>query len=103
MRQIVRIGLHIAKRWFQARAVDEADNEIFNRKLHRDNVLGFLGSPPPWEVALEACSSSHYWGREIERLGHQVRLISPNYVKPYGAPRRRASPVEEDSTQRVVD
>jgi transposase len=83
MRQIVRIGLDIAKRWFQVRAVDEAEREVFNRKLPRDKVLGFLGSLPPCEVALEACSSSHYWGREIRRLGHRVRLISPNYVKPF--------------------
>ena len=83
MPQIVRIGLDIAKRWFQVRGVDEADKEIFNRKLPRDKVLGFLGSLPPCEVALEACSSSHYWGREIGRLGHWVRLISPNYVKPF--------------------
>ena len=83
MHQIVRIGLDIAKRWFQVRGVDEADKEVFNRKLPRDKVLGFLGSLPPCEVALEACSSSHYWGREIERLGHRVRLISPNYVKPF--------------------
>jgi hypothetical protein len=59
MRQIVRIGLDIAKRWFQARGVDEAEREVFNRKLPRDKVLGFLGSLPPCEVALEACSSSH--------------------------------------------
>ena len=83
MRQIVRIGLDIAKRWFQVRAVDEAEREVFNRKLARDKVLGFLGSLPPCEVALEACSSSHSWGREIGRLGHRVRLISPNYVKPF--------------------
>jgi transposase len=81
MRQIVRIGLDIAKRWFQARAVDETDKKVFNRKLHRDKIFNFLGSLPPCEVALEACSSSHYWGREIEGLGHRVRLISPKYVK----------------------
>ena len=83
MRQIVRIGLDIAKRWFQVRGVDEAEREVFNRKLPRDKVLGFLGALPRCEVALEACSSSHYWGREIERLGHRVRLMSPNYVKPF--------------------
>ena len=83
MHQIVRIGLDIAKRWFQVRAVDEREKEIFNRRLPRDKVLGFLGTLPPCEVALEACSSSHHWGREIERLGHRVRLISPNYVKPF--------------------
>jgi len=50
---------------------------------HGDKVLGFLGSLPPCEVALEACSSSHCWGREIERLGRRVRLTSPNCVKPF--------------------
>ena len=83
MRQIVRIGLDIAKRWFRVRGVDEAEKEVFNRNLPRDRVLGFLGALPPCEVALEACSSSHYWGREIERRCHRVRLVSPNYVKPF--------------------
>ncbi len=83
MRQITRIGLDIAKRWFQIHAVDGDDREVLNRKLPRDKVLGFLAALPPCEVALEACSSSHHWGREISRLGHRVRLISPNYVKPY--------------------
>jgi transposase len=83
MRQITRIGLDIAKRWFQVHAVDSDDREVLNRKLPRDKVLTFLSALPPCEVALEACSSSHHWGREISRLGHRVRLISPNYVKPY--------------------
>jgi transposase len=83
MRQITRIGLDIAKRWFQIHAVDGDDCEVLNRKLPREKVLGFLAALPPCDVALEACSSSHYWGREIGRLGHRVRLISPNYVKPF--------------------
>jgi transposase len=83
MNQIARIGLDIAKRWFQIHAVDAAGREVLNRKLPRDKVLGFLAALPACDVALEACSSSHYWGREIGRLGHRVSLISPNYVKPY--------------------
>lgn len=83
MSQIFRIGLDIAKRWFQIHAVDDVGKEVLNRKLPRDKVLGFFASLPSCEIALEACSSSHYWGREIGRLGHRVRLISPNYVKPY--------------------
>jgi len=83
MNQIARIGLDIAKRWFQVHAVDSDGREVLNRKLPRDKVLGFLAALSPCDVALEACSSSHYWGREIGRLGHRVRLISPNYVKPY--------------------
>jgi len=83
MREIARIGLDIAKRWFQLHAVDGNDREVLNRKVPRDKVLAFLAELPPCDVALEACSSSHYWGREIGRLGHQVRLISPAYVKPF--------------------
>jgi transposase len=52
---------------------------------------------------MEACATSHYWARELTKFGHTVKLMPPAYVKPYGAPRRRVSPVEEDSTQRVVD
>lgn len=83
MKQIARIGLDIAKRWFQIHAVDGDGREVLNRKLPRDKILGFLAALPSCDVALEACSSSHYWGREIGRLGHRVNLISPNYVKPY--------------------
>ncbi|MDB5594038.1 MAG: putative family transposase [Hyphomicrobiales bacterium] len=83
MSKIARIGLDIAKKWFQVHAVDGDEREVLNRKLPRDKVLGFLAVLPPCEVALEACSSSHYWGREISRLGHRVRLISPSYVKPF--------------------
>ena len=83
MNQIARIGLDIAKRWFQVQAVDGDGREILNRKLPLDKVLGFLAALSPLDVALEACSSSHYWGREIGSLGHRVRLISPSYVKPY--------------------
>jgi transposase len=83
MNQIARIGLDIAKRWFQIHAVDESGREALNRKLRRDKILGFLAALPACDVALESCSSSHYWGREIGRLGHRVSLILPNYVKPY--------------------
>jgi transposase len=52
---------------------------------------------------MEACATSHYWARELAKFGHTVKLMPPAYVKPYGAPRRRVLPVEEESTQRVVD
>jgi transposase len=58
---------------------------------------------PKCMVAIEACGAAHHWAREIGALGHEVRLIAPIYVKPFGAPRRRALPVEEGSTQRIVD
>jgi transposase len=52
---------------------------------------------------MEACASAHHWGRALIELGHEVQLLPPAHVKPYGAPRRRVLPVEEGSTQRVVD
>jgi transposase len=52
---------------------------------------------------MEACGSAHYWARRFRAMGHEVKLTPPIYVKPYGAPRRRVLPVEEGSTQRVVD
>jgi transposase len=69
MNHVARIGVDIVKPWFQIHAVDRDGREVLNRKLPRDKVLGFLAALPPCDVALEACSSSHYWGREIGRRG----------------------------------
>jgi transposase len=66
-------------------------------------TVAFFQKLSPCLVGIEACASSHHWWRELHALGHKVRLIPPAYVKPYGAPRRRVLPVEEGSTQRVVD
>jgi transposase len=83
MRQVSTIGLDIGKRVFQAHGVDSAGNEVFRKKLARGKVLAFLGSQPRCVVALEACGGAHHWGREIDKLGHEVRLIAPKYVKPF--------------------
>jgi hypothetical protein len=56
---------------------------LFRRKLRREKLLDFLASQPRSVVAMEACASAHYWGREIGRLGHEVRLVAPTYVKPF--------------------
>ena len=56
---------------------------MVRKKLPRNKVLPYLNDLDPCIVALEACASAHYWGREIEKLGHQVRLIAPIYVKPF--------------------
>src|SRR4051812_14929862 len=76
---------------------------VIRRQLKRRSVLAFFQKLPPCLVGIEACASAHHWSRELQALGHNVRLIPPAYVKPYGAPRRRVLPVEEGSTQRVVD
>jgi len=81
--EVTIIGLDIAKHVFQAHGADASGARRFSRKLSRGQVLQFLAGFPPCIVAMEACSTSQYWAREIEKLGHTPRLIPPQYVKPY--------------------
>jgi transposase len=83
MEEVTTIGLDIAKRVFQAHGADKAGSEVFSKRLVRAKVLTFLGSQPRCVIAMEACGGAHYWGREIAKLGHDVRLIAPKYVKPF--------------------
>ena len=75
MEQAVTIGLDLAKHVFQAHGADVAGHVLFRRRLTRARLLGFLAAQAPGVVAMEACGGSHYWGREIGKLGHAVRLI----------------------------
>ena len=83
MEQVSIIGIDIAKHSFQLHGARADGSVAFRRKLSRGRVLAFLASQPRCLVALEACGSAHYWGREIGRLGHEVRLLPPVYVKAY--------------------
>ena len=77
------IGFDIAKNVFQVHAVDAEGEVVIRRQLRRSHVIGFFKKLPPCLVGIEACATSHYWGREITKLGHTVRLMPPAYVKPY--------------------
>lgn len=77
------IGVDLAKSVFQAHGATATGEPVFRKKLSRGQFLKFLSEQPPCVVAMEACASSHYWGREIMKLGHDVRLIPPIYVKPF--------------------
>ncbi len=76
-------GLDIAKNVFQVHGVDGHGKLRLQRKLRRGEVLRFFARVEPCLIGIEACHSSHYWGRELSKLGHQVRLIPTQYVKPY--------------------
>ena len=80
------IGIDLAKRSFQLHGARADGSVAFRRKLSRNKVLDFVGSQPRCVVAMEACASSHHWGREIGKLGHAVKLVPPIYVKPANAP-----------------
>ena len=83
MQTIKTIGFDIAKSVFQVHGVDAAGEVVICRQLKRRSVLAFFQKLPPCLVGIEACASSHYWSRELQALGHTVRLMPPAYVKPY--------------------
>src|SRR5438046_1859038 len=83
MQTVSTIGLDIAKSVFQVHGVDADGLVAMRRQLKRRYVLKFFEKLPPCLVGIEACASSHHWSRELQALGHTVRLMPPAYVKPY--------------------
>src|SRR5258708_29334948 len=83
MQMITTIGLDIAKSVFQVHGVDAGGQVVIRRQLKRRSVLGVFQKLSPCLVGIEACASSHYWSRELQALGHTVRLMPSAYVKPY--------------------
>ena len=81
--QITTLGIDLAKSVFQLHGVDADGNAVLRKKLRRSAVLDFLRDMPPCLIGMEACSTAHYWAREIGALGHEVRMMPPAYVKPY--------------------
>src|SRR4051812_13419034 len=84
MGAVTVIGLDIAKSVFQVHGVDAAGTIVIQRQIRRGQVLTFFASLPPCLIGIEACATAHHWSRELQQLGHQVRLMPPAYVKPYG-------------------
>ena len=83
MQAITTIGLDIAKLVFQVHGIDAEGNVVLRRQVKRRYVLVFFQKLPPCLVGIEACASAHHWSRELQALGHTVRLMPPAYVKPY--------------------
>ncbi len=83
MQAVTTIGFDIAKSVFQVHGIDAEGQGVIRQQLRRSRVLGFFKKLSPCVVGMEACASSHYWSRELQALGHTVRLMPPAYVKPY--------------------
>jgi transposase len=81
--QVTTIGLDIAKNVFQVHGVDARGRVVLRKRLARGRVLVFFANLPRCLVGLEACGGAHYWARELRALGHEARLMPPQYVKPY--------------------
>ena len=80
---IIRVGLDTAKHVFQLHGVDEREHPVLRRRLGRKEVEPFFAKLAPTRIGLEACGAAHYWARVLRRLGHEVVLLPPQYIKPY--------------------
>ena len=83
MTKIIRIGVDTSKSIFVLHGVDSAERPVFCKQLRRRQFLEFFAKLEATRVGLEACGAAHYWARELRKLGHEVVLLPPQYVKPY--------------------
>jgi transposase len=83
MQTVTTVGFDIAKSVFQVHGVDAAGQVVIRRQLKRRQIIAFFQKLPSCLVGIEACASSHHWSRELQALGHSVRLMPPAYVRPY--------------------
>jgi transposase len=81
--QIIRIGMDTSKHVFQLHGVNGAEEPVLRKKLRRQDMITFFEKLPPTVIGIEACGGSHHWARLLQSLGHQVRMLPPQFVKPY--------------------
>jgi len=83
MGEVITIGLDIAKSVFQVHGVDDVGTVVIRKRVSRSKMLEFFANLPPCLVGIEACPAAHHWGRELQALGHTVKLMPPSCVKAY--------------------
>jgi transposase len=81
--KITTVGIDLAKNVFQVHGVDERGRVVLRKQLRRDQMTVFFANQPPCVIGMEACGSAHHWARTLKSLGHDARLMSPQFVKPY--------------------
>lgn len=81
--KVTTIGIDLAKNVFQVNGVDEHGRAVFNKPLKRNQMAVFFANLPACLIGMEACGSAHHWARKLQGMGHNVRLIAPQFVKPY--------------------
>src|SRR4051812_46068015 len=80
---ITAIGIDIAKNIFQIHGVDNQGKCVLQKKVARGKLLSYFAQLPKCKIGMEPCGGSNYWAKEFQKLGHEVKLISPQFVKPY--------------------
>jgi transposase len=82
-RIVTLVGIDLAKNSFHVHGVDAQGKAVFSKKLSRGKLSAFVANLPGCTVAMEACGSAHHWARRFRTFGHEVRLIAPQFVKPF--------------------
>ncbi|BBE09991.1 Transposase [Mycoavidus cysteinexigens] len=81
--EITTVGIDLAKTWFQLHAVGKSGKTVLKKKLNRGQMIEFFANLPTCLIGMEACGSAHHWARKLQSLGHTVKLMAPQFVKPY--------------------
>jgi len=81
--KITTVGIDLAKNVFQVHGVNKHAKKMFNKQIRRNQMIAFFTQLTPCLIGMEACSGAHYWARELQALGHTVKLMAPQFVKPY--------------------
>jgi transposase len=90
---IATIGLDLAKQVFQLHGVDAQGKTVLRKQLSRQQLAPFFANLPPCLIGMEACGSAHFWARKLESFGHTVKLMAPQFVKPYVKAAKRIWPM----------
>lgn len=96
---VTRIGLDLAKNVFERYGVDEQEREVLSRQVRRARLLETFARLPPCLVAMEACGGAHHWAGELAKLGHEARLIAPQFVAPY----RRSNKTDRNDARAICE
>jgi transposase len=81
--KLTTVGIDLAKNVFQVHGIDEHGKVLLKKQLRRDQVATFFVNQPPCLIGMEACGGAHHWARKLSAMGHTVRLMAPQFVKPY--------------------
>ena len=81
--QITTVGIDLAKNVFQVHGVNERGKAVLRKRLRRDQVAAFFANLPACLLGMEACGGAHHWARKLQAMGHTVKLMAPQFIKPY--------------------
>ena len=81
--KLTTVGIELAKNVFQVHRIDEYGKVVVKKQLRRDQMATLFVNLPPCLIGIEACGSAHHWARKLQAMGHTVRLMAPQFVKPY--------------------